>query len=163
MEAYQRTPSTAYNMNPLQLLGLGYYLRLDCSLLHLRQLRIVYGTTGWRLGVVASLHPIHLSAARLSEQIGPHGSDNILREQIAARHQTFGRSFDSQPKMNRYGPRSLRPSANIRCMGADGLAQGSEPSAFAREVSFQVHVTHYSDSLTECNSESHIDGLSVLL
>jgi hypothetical protein len=48
-------------------------------------------------------------------------------------------------------------------VGVNGSGQCASASAFAIEVSFEVHAAHYSDSLKESNSEAHIAFISVLL
>lgn len=115
------------------------------------------------LRVVNRLDAPHLSPAWFSEQFGPHLPDNFFREQFKSSDETFRRLLDREAEMHRNGPGFGFPCANIGSMSTDGASQRASASAFCIEVGFKVHATHYSESLAQSNSESHVPFFSVLL
>lgn len=117
-----------------------------------------------RLGVVGRRRAIQFSSpAWLNEQFGPHIADNLGWEKLKPGDKTVCFPLDQKTEVNGNRSSSGFPCANIGGVSADGLGQGTRSSAFAIEVSFQVHGSQYSESLETCNSESHIPLSSVLL
>jgi len=134
-------------------------MKTNYQLLHVA---FVVSATHGRLCVVGSCEPIDLSVL-LSHQFRPNLFDGVFGKHFTTSNETLRCLLDRQAERDRNRSFACRPTANIRGVGANRFAQGSESSATAREVSFQVHGNHYSDSLTESNSESHIHVFSDLL
>lgn len=142
-------------------LNAGPFSTTKASHHHFRELLVALRASG-RLRIVACSGAINFAVFGL-DQIRPDLRQRFLGEHLLTCYQAARSVLNWQAKRYWHWPIARSPSANIGSVRADGLAQRSEPAAAARKVSFEVHALQYSDSLKQCNSESHIYIFSDLL